>query len=97
MLHFNSTATARRNDVTMSRPQHDRLCEGRLCESPTYMLYMRTVMVGVQAMRFGASPAACRQAMSLGFTWSKQRLSSAAQEDMQRIEQHAEKHMQKVN
>lgn len=54
------------------------------------------LVVGLQALRFGASPAACNQAMNLGFTWSKQRLSSAAQEDMQSIQQHAQEYMQKV-
>lgn len=53
-------------------------------------------MGGMQAMRFGASPVACKQSMSLGFTWSKQRLSGAALEDMQRIQQHGQEHMQKV-
>ena len=48
-------------------------------------------------MQFGASPAACRQAMSLGFEWSMQQLSSAAQEDLKRIEQHAQQHMHKVD
>ena len=50
----------------------------------------------LQALRFGASMAACNQAMNLGFAWSKQKLSSAAQEDMQSIQQHAQEVMQKV-
>ncbi|KAL3158831.1 hypothetical protein ABBQ32_011557 [Trebouxia sp. C0010 RCD-2024] len=51
---------------------------------------------GLQAMRFGASPAACTQAMNLGFAWSMQRLSSAAQEDICSVQQHAQKQMQKA-
>lgn len=47
-------------------------------------------------MRFGATPAACKQAMKLGFAGSMQRLSSAAQEDMRCVQQHAHEQMQKV-
>ncbi|KAL3135667.1 hypothetical protein ABBQ38_006142 [Trebouxia sp. C0009 RCD-2024] len=48
------------------------------------------------AMRFGATPAACKQAMKLGFAGSMQRLSSAAQEDMRCVQQHAHEQMQKA-
>ena len=79
----------------------DPLCMTYFVQTDTvkaqHMLYTRMLLVGVQAMRFGASPAACRQAMSLGFEWSMQQLSSAAQEDLKRNEQHAQQHMQKVD
>ena len=54
-------------------------------------------MTGAQAMRFGASPAACRQAMDLGFACSSKRLSPAAQQDLACIQHSAEEHMQKVS
>lgn len=59
-------------------------------------IYMRMRVKGLQAMRFGASPAACRHAMNLGLEWSKQRLNSSAQEELQRIQENAQEHMQKV-
>lgn len=53
-------------------------------------------MAGVQAMRFGASPSSCRQAMNSGLAQSSHRLSSAAQQDLMRIQQSAQEQMQKV-
>ncbi len=50
----------------------------------------------LQAMRFGVSPEACRQALDLGFNWHLQRLSPAAQQDAQQVQQQAQAALQKV-
>jgi len=50
----------------------------------------------LQGMRFGVSPEACRQALDLGFNWHLQRLSPAAQQDAQQVQQQAQAALQKV-
>lgn len=47
-------------------------------------------------MRFGVSPEACRQALDLGFDWHLERLSPAAQQGAQRVQQEAHAALQKV-
>ena len=59
------------------------------------MIIMMSV-VFVQAMRFGVSAEACKQAMQLGFDASLSRLSSSALKDAQDIQKHAEATLQKV-
>lgn len=47
-------------------------------------------------MRFGVSPEACRQALDLGFDWHLQRLSPAAQQGAQQVQEEAQAALQKV-
>ena len=57
---------------------------------------VRKHIVLVQAMKFGVSAEACKQAMQLGFDASLSRLSNAAQKAAQDIQKHAEATLQKV-
>ncbi|KAL0039278.1 hypothetical protein WJX79_001162 [Trebouxia sp. C0005] len=47
-------------------------------------------------MRFGVSPEACRQALDLGFDWHLQRLSPAAQQGAQQVQEEAQAALQKA-
>lgn len=48
------------------------------------------------AMRFGVTAEGCKQAVDLGFQWSVQRLSPAAQQDAQQVQQQAGEALQKA-
>ncbi|DBB14766.1 TPA: hypothetical protein ACH3X3_004378 [Trebouxia sp. C0006] len=49
-----------------------------------------------KGMRFGVSPEACRQALDLGFDWHLERLSPAAQQGAQQVQQEAHAALQKA-